>query len=209
MDEKSLKPAFLMLFHCENALSKVQHAPSKNTQWQHEHEHAGLAIKWLQKVYGEKAGISELPECNALGLGVATPAVAITSIGPPPPVATAPRNTALAITPIPTAPLCIRKLQDELAQLRAANLGLADEVSTVRAAKRLLEEDMESERIVRRRLEDRLVREGDQVRRTRVLLDKERKEREEAEFRVERESQLRKEAVMDLRRGKSGPWGSF
>lgn len=178
MNERSLKPAFLMLFHCETEIAKTAQRPS---------EHTEKALKWLQKVYGEQPSVPEPAAGNALGIHVPKLANAGTCTEAPP---TPPPQAAPATIDIPTGPSHVRRLQEELAQLRSANLGLADEVSTVRAAKRLLERDMEVERNVRRRLERQLVFEEGQARLTRAVIEEERVGREKTECRAKKDSHL-------------------
>lgn len=186
MDERSLKPAFLMLFHCETEIARTAQKQS---------EHTAKALKWLQKVYGERTGVPEPSAGNTLGIHVPKPASASTSASTPPtPPPAAPAT-------IPIGPSHVRRLQEELVQLRSANLGLADEVSTVRAAKRLLEGDMEAERNVRRRLERQLVLEEEQGQLARAMVEEERVGREKAEYRAKKDSHL----LMTLRRERLGP----
>lgn len=95
---------------------------------------------------------------NALRLEIVKPDIADSPALPPASKATAAPATA------PPSPSHLHKLQEENAQLRSSNLGLAYEVATVRVAKRLLEQDIQAERNVRRRLADKLVIQEEQTR---------------------------------------------
>ncbi|KZP04986.1 hypothetical protein FIBSPDRAFT_940706 [Athelia psychrophila] len=110
-------------------------------------------------------------------------------------------NTRRRATKFPVASsgkIC--PLQEELALLRSANLGLANEVSTVRAAKRLLEGDMEVERNVRRRLERQLVLKEGVGRLAGAMIEE---GREKAECRAKKDSYL--PAALQLQRQRLGP----
>lgn len=185
MDERSLKPAFLMLFHCETEMAKTA---------QRQSEHTGEALKWLQKAYGEQAGVTEPAAGNAPDTHVPKPAIASA------PTAAPPTPPPAAPAAIPIGPSHVRKLQEELALLRSANLGLANEVSTVRAAKRLLEGDMEVERNVRRRLERQLVLKEGVGRLAGAMIEE---GREKAECRAKKDSYL--PAALQLQRQRLGP----
>ncbi|KZP34166.1 hypothetical protein FIBSPDRAFT_747 [Athelia psychrophila] len=105
----------------------------------------------MRTSHGELTGVPEPEAGNALGLEGAKPDIVNSATSLPA------SDTGAAPTTVPISPSHLCKLQEENAQLRSANLGLADEVATVRAAKRLLEQDMQAERNVRRRLADKLV----------------------------------------------------